>query len=1369
MKTTIDIRKSTGEIRYSIPINKGAIGKFSLGQEDFISLPVSSESPLILELGDYVDLRTHFEGYLGGQVSKVYKLISKPKPSFKNGVYKYDLHFDAYYYDWNRYVFKYTPSNPGSEASWSLTANLAIHLDLILENLKECGFYYNGTDFSYAIDSTVSTEALAMTYDNIHILDALFELAKKAGCDCWISDNIINFGRCEFQDFVTFEIGVQAKDMSRSESSGSFATRVYAFGSTRNIPSNYRPLAEGIVVNGVVQRRLMLPEGTPFVDAKQNLKPEEIVEAIVTFDNVYPKYVGTIDKVSIYSDTVENEDGTTTTTNFYRFSDSGITFSKDYILPNENLRVKFESGRLNGMEFDVKFNPIGLSEKLTDGSWNRDAQLWEIVLNETYGRPLPDSVLCPSIDDKYILLGFDPTKISDLGFIARAEQELLVEAQKYVAKASLNDGTFTVPLVSSWVLEDKNTRFFEVGQRVLLVNPAFFDEPRESRVLGFEVKLDIPWDSPTYTIGESATYSRLAEIESKVVTVTYQGQTFTGGSGSSIYIIGLNDSTPATDRNVFSAFRTKNSFLSKVEPDRAKARITFEKGLSSDDISSELFSSGFVGGKGWSIYAMDVTFSGSTRRKTFLEVDNLTVRDSFRVNEFVINQTLGENGNRVFSSAAKVDHYDQSSGRIYLKTENGNLFNPFRAGDVLLVQQFGSIDGSSSKSYNLRVSDSGLGDTSAGADRLDWIEFDQFIDASGIPPENRISENDTLVRMDSETDDSRKGIISINTAGGHTPFIDIIYNLYGSEDSLKGRIGNLTGVVDPDFGRLGGFGAYFNNIYAKGSFILRSTGESIEQTLEATNATFSSAIKRSFTDVTRSDNLIKNSGFADVTVSNTPQSWRYRSMVSSQAYISEVVSLDGRRFWHLRNCAIAQLNTVLSKPSKYSLATSSSVSSGSIEKTFSDRNSPLNLIIKIHASAASVVRFGFQDSSTGDWISDSDFFRSSQTISVGENIIEVSGVWSGEGNFVLESPSEIYLEYVILSENKLDAFKSEISSSLAQSDSCISATVTKVNAIEGTISTAGWVTTDKGNTLWASKTLEDGSTLISTINQDASSVTIKASKISLEGLVTANNYFKVLEDGSVEARNATFSNVLISGSFRNPFVGQNLSLDSTNETAKYDNVIPVNTSGGFLSTGTLRWDVNQSGRRICLVNYKWITPGGVTSLSTGRVSYTAPKGYYFFENGVSKTSLQISREVVELMGYGTATHFYGWIVISRSDIMSEYTYGKPLKALAMFTIDVSSAGVINSAMCNTFDGLATGFSVLRNSTGNYTVTMPSHWNLSLEHLYVFLTGIGTNQMKATLVSKTATSFVVEVSDDETVNDGGFMGIIINSADFVTSI
>lgn len=575
----IDIKDIQGNTRFSTGINPGAKGKFSLMKEDYVVLPFNTLSPVDFQVGDYVDLRGVLDASMGGKLAKIYQIVDIPYPTYKNGGYSYELRFDAYYFKWKTKIFKYTPEYGGLEASWSLTASLDVQMGVFLRNLKALGYTYGGKDFTFSIDSSVENSSKLMTYENMNLIDAMFSMAEKWGCDCWVTDHVINFGRCEFSDAVTIELGKEAKDISRSDSKGTYATRIYAFGSTRNIPTNYRPIDQSAVVNGIVQKRLMLPAGTPYVDAREGLSDLEAIEAVVVFDDIYPKRVGEITDVSSYESEVNNEDGTNTKATFYRFTDTGISFSKEYILEGQELKIKFESGKLNGMEFGVAFNPLGLTEKNDDGTWNPDAQLWEIVQNEDYGRSLPDEVLFPSKGDKYVLSGWNAEKITELGLVAAAEEELLATAKKYVAKTCIDDGTYTATLNSIWVHKDQINHSFDIGQRINLVNPTYCNGGRLSRVIGFEIKLDLPYDSPQYTIGESTAYSRISDIEGKVEELTFKGQTFTGTGGSNIYVIKTNDATAASNFNVFSALRTLRMFLRKDASDVAEEIINFLKGL----------------------------------------------------------------------------------------------------------------------------------------------------------------------------------------------------------------------------------------------------------------------------------------------------------------------------------------------------------------------------------------------------------------------------------------------------------------------------------------------------------------------------------------------------------------------------------------------------------------------------------------------------------------------------------------------------------------------------------------------------------------------------------------------------------------------
>lgn len=560
----IDIKDISGAILLTTLINEGCKRKFTLMKEDYIMLKFSLENPIYFKLGSYVECNFG-----------LFEVCDLQKPAFNTNTagYDYELRLDAYYWKWKNKIFKYTPETTGQEASWNLTAPLDVQAGIVLRNLKALGYTYKGQDFVFSIDSTVENKSQLMSYDNINILDACFEMAKKWDCECWVTENIIHFGRSESGDAVDFEIGKNVQEMSLSESQSTYATRIYAFGSTRNIPADYRPIDETVVVNGVVQRRLMLPEGTPYIDAYPDMTTEEAVEQVVIFDEVYPRRTGIMSDVTTIevTDKVENEDGTTTEEkwNAYRFRDTGVNFSEKYILPGQELRIRFASGLLNGLEFAVKFNPEGKPEKLEDGGWNPEAQLWEIVRNEDYGRPLPGDVLFPQDGDEYVLSGWDSTKITELGLVGAAEQELKEKTEKYAAKSKIDPSTYGCTMMSNDAYrEDGVHNFYSIGQKVNLINKAYFENGRQSRVIGFEFNLDYSFDSPVYTVGETAAYSRIGELEEKVESLTLKGQTYTGGGGSGVYVIGSHDSTPATDHNVYSALRSLIMFMRKDTEER---------------------------------------------------------------------------------------------------------------------------------------------------------------------------------------------------------------------------------------------------------------------------------------------------------------------------------------------------------------------------------------------------------------------------------------------------------------------------------------------------------------------------------------------------------------------------------------------------------------------------------------------------------------------------------------------------------------------------------------------------------------------------------------------------------------------------------
>lgn len=252
-------------------------------------------------------------------------------------------------------------------------------------------------------------------------------------------------------------------------------------------------------------------------------------------------------------------------------------------------------------------------------------------------------------------------------------------------------------------------------------------------------------------------------------------------------------------------------------------------------------------------------------------------------------------------------------------------------------------------------------------------------------------------------------------------------------------------------------------------------------------------------------------------------------------------------------------------------------------------------------------------------------------------------------------------------------------------------------------------------------------------------------------------------DGNITAQKGTFKDVEVIGTVRNPFILNDSSIyigmeDPQMNFNKYDHVVAIR--GSWDEDIPLPWTLEHSGRRVCLVNYKW---GSNTTV--GVMSITAPSGKYFYEDGISKATITFLRELVELLGYGDNTTFFGWIVVNRLDLMTSKKYGKNMKFLAQGTVTVSSTSSY-SVKYQTFDGNT--ITVSRLGKGQYRVYLPSGWNMS-GYYQVFLSGIysavESTPIYATLKALYSYYFDVYTADDSSTNDGSFNFLVVSTGDW----
>ena len=488
------------------------------------------------------------------------------------------------------------------------------------------------------------------------------------------------------------------------------------------------------------------------------------------------------------------------------------------------------------------------------------------------------------------------------------------------------------------------------------------------------------------------------------------------------------------------------------------------------DLSSPDFVAGFLTGKGWRLKNEPVeNAAGVLENKYNLELDNLTVRGTMRIFEMIISQLLGENDNRIFTAMMEVDHYDAESGRVYLDTREGRMYNSFRKGDYIMVQQYNGLpseenDHYVTKNYELLVKE--VGTEGEGEEALAWVTFENFTSSmAGATPEKLIKKRDTFVRVDNVSDPDRKGIIQVMTVGSDTPYIDILHGLKTNPDSaLKGRIGCLKGIRHPVLGQLKGFGEYLNNLYAVGEFVLSRTGESIDTKFQVLENMFSSRFSKTSYELTNEKNYLENGQFLeqitdsentiiagwDIDTTDESVFWFDASGLpvvvngNPTASGNRKVSLekvDGRQILRMQNCGIRQKNALIRQPGthrEYVAGEKSSAELPPTEAGYTDVQDKLYISIRIYAKTAGKLTIGFAGC---------EDVRGKQNTLQQRNInvaysgawktIPIEGVWNGTGDFVIKYSGDCYLAIVSLTDEPLSELSKTVSTQIVQTASNI--------------------------------------------------------------------------------------------------------------------------------------------------------------------------------------------------------------------------------------------------------------------------------------------------------------------------------------------
>lgn len=1118
----IEVRDKNNNIRCKVEITDKCVYSKTLMEDEYVLLSFESDTLIGFQKKDFI--KTDFGTFRIMEVTK-------PEPQ-SDGGYLYEQKFVPDWMFWKNRILFYN-RQLGYEKAWKMTQRPEYFMDIVVRNIQDAGF----GRYSFEIDDTLD-EMKLVDFDSTNIIDALTAIAEAWETEWWVTDRVIHISKCEFGSPVSLTEGDELGDIEREDGQDTtYLTRAYVFGSTRNLPKNYRKNDDGtVVVEGVVETRLKLPTGTPYIDAWENMKDEDIVEGVIVLDEVYPRNIGTISKITTkeYTDKIENEDGTTTYEkwNAFRFTDTSLpTFKKEYVLADQELHIIFQTGKLAGMDFAVTFNPD--AEKETDAT----SQVFEIVRNEDYGVALPTDTFKPEVGDTYILYGYD-TQYVYTNLVSKAEQELFEKGIEKVADASKDKSVYTCPTnplrcagykpnsIGKMIHTTADEIDLEVGQSVTLRSTNQFESGyRLSRVRGFEKRLDNKYNC-TYTIGDSSAYSRSADLQEQVDALTYQSKQFVNVYGNSVYVVKRYDATAPSDNNVPSFKRAQYEFLQRNVPNRAAKKISFDEGIELGNftpgeqgalidsngnaelltmivrklISSAHYTSGF-NGEGYRLWIDKDGLSN-------LELDKLTVRQVMTVFELIIDRIRAVGGQIVVSAANGKIKAVEDTGEAYKITFEGD--NYFQPHDLMRCQVF---TGNDIRSYWVEV---------VGAYSNYVVIAKSEFEAWATEPK----EGDEVVLMGNTENTKRQNLISISATEDGEPRIDVMDGVKAKnfDGALRARLGNLDGITDDWFplnNQPHGNGLYADNVWLRGTFLL-TTGEDIKTKFDIVEGKISSSVEAVRKDFMQDKGYLSNPTFGDGMSHWTAENettffflgnkwiWANSNVLTKKGDGASLTTDDGRVVVRIKNKYICQ-----------KFADLRAVPEIKTNEDGKKEPTPVYLSFFYKVVKKGVLTIGFENINNDGFI-DYEPLSYSQELDATATYqqLTISGLWNATGDFKLSFTGEMFVYMFVLSTDRIESLTYTYRTLFEQSERLVKISAAVFDKDGKALEETGLLITSSVSGLYA---IDEDGMLKSFVGASTDGVKIKAANIQLEGIVTANENFKILADGSIEAKNGKFT------------------------------------------------------------------------------------------------------------------------------------------------------------------------------------------------------------------------------------------------------
>lgn len=446
------IYDKTGEVLLDIPVDDDSYRYRAIAQAKKVELRYSLVDHVELPTGAYIE-------YQGERYTLWY-----PSDFKKEGtrVFDYTVTFGGNEEILKKYKYKLLSDKP-YKLKFVMTATPGMFMELLVDNL-------NLYDSGWTVGTVIEAPEKLLSFNHEKCWAVLGRLAEEFDTEFEIVGKTINLRKVEYYKDAPLKLSYGKGNgflpgVGRANQGGNLPVEIlYVQGGERNIDYSVYgsqtlllPKSQELEYQG---RRYKTDKDGMYVtraDRPLSSYNEDSYDA----SDIYPSRVGTVSE----TDTEPGEDTDGNDVTFYNFYDSSVPANlnfEDCLIAGQTMTVIFQTGRLAGREFDVKYI--------------HDGRKFEIISSEQDGMTLPNASLYPEVGDKYAIfnISLPAAYVCDNATKTGASWDMFREAVRCLYEREERQFTFIGELDGIWAKKN----WLAIGAKLVPGGYVDFSDPQ---------------------------------------------------------------------------------------------------------------------------------------------------------------------------------------------------------------------------------------------------------------------------------------------------------------------------------------------------------------------------------------------------------------------------------------------------------------------------------------------------------------------------------------------------------------------------------------------------------------------------------------------------------------------------------------------------------------------------------------------------------------------------------------------------------------------------------------------------------------------------------------------------------------------------